>query len=96
MKYSSFTKNSTLRVAKASFVGKNFYKMIKKNVSKQFGNGESKGENEFTKIIDAMLEDMPNHQLVVMSNGALTPAVMEGLVDMMNGHYIRGAKKIKK
>ena len=70
--------------------------MIKKNVSKQFGNGKSEGENEFTKIIDAMLEDMPIRQLVMMSNGAMTPAVMEGLVDMMNGHYIRGAKKMKK
>lgn len=69
--------------------------MIKKNVFKQFGNGKSKGENEFTKIIDAMLEDMSICQLV-MSNGAMTPAVMVGLVDMMNGHYIRGAKKMKK
>ena len=42
-----------------------------------------------------MLEDMPICQLVMMSNGALTPAVMEGLVDKMNGHYIRGAKKRK-
>lgn len=70
--------------------------MIKINILKQFGNGQSKGENEFTKIIDAMLEDMPIRQLVMMSNGAMTPAVMEGLVDMMNGHYIRGAKKMKK
>ena len=43
-----------------------------------------------------MLEDMPIRQLVMMSNGAMTPVLMEGLVDMMNGHYIRGAKKMKK
>lgn len=55
-----------------------------------------KSENEFTKTIDTMLEDMPIRQLVMMSNGAMTPAVMEGLVDMMNGHYIRGANKMKK
>ena len=73
-----------------------FYKMIKINVLKQFVNGKSKGENEFTKIIDAMLKDMPILQLVMMSNGAMTPAVMKGLVDMMNDHYIRGAKKMKK
>ena len=80
----------------ATFVEKKFYKTIKKNISKQFGNGKSKGENEFTKIIDAMIEDMLIRQLVMMSNGAMTPAVMEGLVDIMNDHYIRGAKKIKK
>ena len=80
----------------ATFVEKKFYKTIKKNISKQFGNGKSKGENEFTKIIDGILENMPIRQLVMMSNGAMTPAVMEGLVDIMNDHYIRGAKKIKK
>ena len=39
-----------------------------------------------------MLEDMWIRQLVMMSNGAMTLAVMEGLVDMMNGHYICDAK----
>ena len=73
-----------------------FYKMIKINVLKQFGNGKSKGENEFTKIIDVMFEDMSVCQLVMMSNGARTPAVMKGFVDMMNDHYIRGAKKNEK
>lgn len=53
-----------------------FYKMIKINILKQFGNGKSKSENEFTKTIDAMLEDMQIRQLVMMSNGAMTPAVM--------------------
>ena len=43
-----------------------------------------------------MLEDMPIHQLVMISNRAMTPAVMEGLVDMMNGHYICDAKKLEK
>ena len=80
----------------ATFVEKKFYKTIKKNIPKQFGNGKSKGENEFTKIIDGILENMPIRQLVMMSNGAMIPAVMEGLVDIMNDYYIRGAKKMKK
>lgn len=42
-----------------------------------------------------MLEDMPIRQLVMISNRTMTPAVVEGLVDVMNGHYIRGAKKMK-
>ena len=39
---------------------------------------------------------MPIRQLVMMSNGAMTPAVIEGLVDIKNGHYIPGTKKTKK
>ena len=88
-----FTVNSTLGEVQASFVGRQFVKMIKKNMAKQFGNGE--GMEEFTKIIDAMLEDMPVRQLAMMSGGALTPGVMAGLVEMMNGHYLRGLKKMK-
>ena len=55
-----------------------------------------KSENEFTKTIDTMLEDMPIRQLVIISNGAMTPSVMKGLVDMINDHNIRGAKKNEK
>ena len=69
--------------------------MIKKNMAKQFGGGDGAGMEEFTKIIDAMLEDMPIRQLAMMSGGALTPNVMAGLVEMMNGHYLKGLKKMK-
>ena len=50
---------------------------------------------EFAKIIDAMLEDMPIRQLAMMFGGAMTPAVVAGLVEMMNGLYLRGLKKMK-
>lgn len=90
-----FTANSTLGEVQASFAGRMFYKMIQKNMAKQFGGGDSEGMEEFTKIIDAMLEDMPIRQLAMMSGGAMTPAVVAGLVEMMNGHYLRGLKKMK-
>ena len=88
-----FTVNTTLSQAQASFAGRLFYRAIRKNISKQLGSGA--GMEEFTKIIDAMLEDMPIRQLAMLSGGALTPGVMAGLVDMMNGHFIRGLKKMK-
>lgn len=87
-----FTANSTLGEVQASFVGRMFYKVIKKNMAKQFSGG---GADDITKMIDAMLEDMPLRQLAMLSGGAMTPAVMAGLVDMMNGHYLSGLKKMK-
>lgn len=51
---------------------------------------------EFSKIADAMLEDMPLRQLVMMSGGVMTPAVMDGLVEMMNGHFFRGLKTMRR
>ena len=64
-------------------------------MAKQFGGTNSEGMEEFAKIIDAMLEDMPIRQLAMMSGGAMMPAVVAGLVEMMNGHYLRGLKKMK-
>lgn len=90
-----FTANSTLSEVQACFVGRMFYKLIKKNMSKQFGAGSSEGMEEFTKIIDAMLEDMPIRQLAMLSGGAMTPSLMDGLVELMNGHYLKGFKKLK-
>lgn len=87
-----FTANSTLGEVQVSFAGRMFYKVIKKNMAKQFSGG---GADDITKMIDAMLEDMPLRQLAMLSGGAMTPAVMAGLVDMMNGHYLSGLKKMK-
>ena len=90
-----FTVSSTLGEVQACFVGRMFMKIVRKYVEKQFSGGDAEGMEEFTKIIDAMLEDMPIRQLAMMSGGVLTHGVMAGLVDMMNGHYIPGLRKMK-
>ena len=88
-----FTTNSTLGEVQTSFVGRFFVKQVKANMAKTMGGGE--GMEEFSKIIDAMLEDMPLRQLAMLSGGAMTPAVMDGLVEMMNGRFFRGLKKMR-
>ena len=88
-----FTTNSTLGEVQASFVGRFFVKQVKANMAKTMGGGE--GMEEFSKIIDAMLEDMPLRQLAMLSGGAMMPAVMDGLVEMMNGRFFRGLKKMR-
>ena len=50
----------------------------------------------FTKINDAMLENMPIRQLMIMLNGAMAPSAMEWLVNIIYYYYIRVAKKMKK
>ena len=66
-----------------------------KNMVEQFSDGSGDNGDEFAKIIDAMLEYMPFRQLAMLSGDAMAPNVMEGLVEMMNGHYIRGLRKMK-
>ena len=95
MSLKPFTVTSTHGEVKASFAGRMFYSAIKKNMMKQFSGGSGDNGDEFTKIIDTILEDMPLRQLAMLSGDAMTPNVMEGLVEMMNGHYIRGLKMMK-
>ena len=95
MSLKPFTVTSTHGEVKASFAGRMFYSAIKKNMMKQFSGGSGDNGDEFTKIIDSMLEDMPLRQLAMLSGDAMTPNVMEGLVEMMNSHYIRGLRKMK-
>ena len=95
MSLKPFTVTSTHGEVKASFAGRMFYSAIKKNMMKQFSGGSGDNGDEFPKIIDAMLEDMPLRQLAMLSGDAMTPNVMEGLVEMMNSHYIRGLRKMK-
>ena len=89
-----FTVNSTLSQLRTCFLGHLFWMLVKKVASKQFG-GEGSAD-DFARMVDAMLEDMPLRQLAMVSGGALTPGIMAGLVDMMNGHTIRGLKKMKR
>lgn len=90
-----FTSNSTLGQVRASLAGRIFYRTIRKNMEKQF-SGTGDGMEEFGRIIDAMLEDMPLRQLAMLSGGAMPPAVLDGLVEMMNGHYLRGLRQMRR
>ena len=67
MSLKPFTVTSTHGEVKASFAGRMFYSAIKKNMMKQFSGGSGDNGDEFTKIIDAMLEDMPLRQLAMLS-----------------------------
>lgn len=76
MSLKPFTVTSTHGEVKASFAGRMFYSAIKKNMMKQFSGGSGDNGDEFTKIIDAMLEDMPLRQLAMLSGDAMIPNVM--------------------
>ncbi|MEG2394134.1 MAG: hypothetical protein RSC36_03795, partial [Ruthenibacterium sp.] len=48
------------------------------------------------KMMDAMVYDMPIRSLAMVSNGALTPEKVDGLVDILNGHALRGVHALLK
>lgn len=89
-----FTRTSTLGELEESFIGRQFVKTVKKNAFKELG-GDGPENAELVTILNAMFEDMPIRQLVMLSNGALNEKVLDGLLEMMNGHYIRGLKRMR-
>ena len=89
-----FTVNSTLSDIQTTRVGRTFVKQVKENIFKELKTDD--GDNELTMILEAMLDDMPLRQLAMMSNGALNETILEGLLEMMNGHYLKGLKRMRK
>lgn len=76
-----FTINSTLGEIQTTPAGMAFIQQAKANMAQLMGSGE----DDCSKMIDAMLEDMPLRQLAMLSGGTMTPAVLDGLVEMLNG-----------
>lgn len=80
-----FTLNSTLGQLKVTFIGKQIYNMVGKSAAKMLGD-----DPDLQTMVAAMAEDMPLRQMAMMSGGAMTPARMNALLDMMNGHFFKG------
>lgn len=55
-----------------------------------------KGDSDILKMIQEMAVDMPLRQLGMMSQGALSVNRIEGLVQIMNGHILKGIRELMK
>lgn len=75
-----FTLNSTLGEIQTTPAGMAVVQQVRANMTQMMGSGE----DDFSKMIDAMLEDMPLRQLAMLSGGAMTPAVLDRLVETLN------------
>lgn len=81
-----FTINSTLGEIQTTPAGMAFVQQAKTGMAQIMGSGE----DDFSKMIDAMLEDMPLRQLAMLSGGAMTPAVLDRLVETLNSSPSNG------
>lgn len=82
--------NSTLGEVQGNWLGRILYKQIRTGMLKNFG------DDDMVKMLEAMLEDLPLRGLVMFSNGALSSARLEGIIDTMNGHMLRGLRIMMK
>lgn len=82
-----FTVNSTLGEIQATPAGMAFVQQARAGMAQMMDSGES----DLTKMIDAMLADMPLRQLAMLSGGTMTSAAIDNLLEMLNGHASVGS-----
>lgn len=90
-----FTLNSTLGEIRVHWIGRMMNKQIEKSTMKMF-TGDEGDSGDIVKMIQEMVVDMPLRQLGMMSQGALSVKKIEGLVDIMNGHILKGIRVLMK
>jgi beta-glucosidase len=90
-KGSLHTLNSTLADIQDKLIGKLLIGMMKKQIDKLF-----KDDPEFRALVDENMRDLPLRFLVLMSGGGVSVTQVEGLVELLNGHFLRGMQMMLK
>lgn len=89
-----FTMDSTVEEMKEdSFIMKIMYKAVEATVAKGFG-GRADYENPQFRMLMASSAGSPLRSMQI--SGGMKGGLMQGLLDMANGHFLRGIKKMIK
>lgn len=87
--------NSCLEMKEDSFIMKIQYKVTENIIAKSFG-GKKDYSNPAFKMMMVCAVDCPLRAVVISSGGAVSNSLAQGLLEMANGHYIRGIKVMLK
>jgi beta-glucosidase len=82
-----FDLNSTLSEVRRTFLGRQLYAGVLKNMQKV---APADVDPTLSRMMAAVVADMPLRQLVAFSGGRLSFALMEALLSIMNGRHWRG------
>ena len=87
--------NSCLEMKDSSFIMKIQYKVTENIIAKSFGGKKDDSDPAF-KMMMVCATDCPLRATVISSGGAMSESLAQGLLEMANGHYIRGIKAMLK
>ncbi len=88
-----FTFTSTVDEMSQVWLGKILKNRVLKEMTKMFGDGEV--PESMMLMMNAMLNEMPFRSMVRMNEG-IPENVALGMIDVMNGHFLKGLGKILK
>ena len=84
-----FRINSTLGELKRRRLGRVMFRAIIRELRKQYGDDE-----KTMRMMEAMMEDMPLRNLMMMAGGGMTDAFNDGLLMVFNRRPLRGILKM--
>jgi beta-glucosidase len=90
-KGSPHTVNSTMGDIEDKFIGRLLIGMLKGQIKKIF-----KDDPDMMALASKGTMDLPLRFMVLMGGGRISIAVVEGLVEMLNGHFLRGLRMMMK
>lgn len=86
-----FRPDNTLEDVKHTLVGRliNLY-------ADSLASKVTQSEDEQEGMMAAMMKEMPFHSMVASGDGMISESMMEGILELLNHHYIRGIRKLIK
>ncbi len=87
--------NSCLEMKDSSFIMKIQYKVTENIIAKSFGGKKDYSDPSF-KMMMVCATDCPLRASVISSGGVMSDSLAQGLLEMANGHYVRGIKAMLK
>jgi beta-glucosidase len=85
-KKGEYTLNTPICELSRSFVGRQLYRMMQKQVAKIVAGQE---DTPTALMMNAMIKEMPLRNLLMMGDGSLNPSMLDGLLVMMNGRFFK-------
>lgn len=93
-----FHRNSPIADTRQTILGKLALKLAVSKLRNSFSEiGSSDADaDEIQMILDSTIFGLPFRSLVILAGGKLTFTQLDGIIDIFNGHLLKGLKKLKK
>ncbi|MCD4673902.1 MAG: glycoside hydrolase family 3 C-terminal domain-containing protein, partial [Anaerolineaceae bacterium] len=86
-KKGGYTINTSISDLSGSFIGRQLFGVMKKQVSKMIAGQE---DTPTAMLMEAMIHDMPLRGMLMMGEGPLNREMLDALVIIMNGRFFKG------
>ena len=83
--------NSTLTDVEHTITGKLFI-----SITNHMTRKLSKGDEEEHAMMSSVMKEMPFHSMITSGGGMISEKNMKGILDLLNGHYLKGIGKMLK